>query len=86
MDLVEYCPDACNAMAAGAILEAGCSSDAGTVMPADAGSLKNDGGVCDCKSAREACEMDCPQARATSCLDCAANCGIDFARCLKTCL
>lgn len=86
IDLATYCPDACNSMAAGAFLEAFCSSDGGAVMPADAGSLKNDGGACDCESTRETCETACSRTTATNCLDCAANCGIDFARCLQSCL
>lgn len=85
VELATYCPEACNTMAAGAFIEAACSSDGGPVWPLDAGLTNQDGGTCDCEPTRESCELACPQSSATSCLDCAANCAIDFARCMTRC-
>ncbi|MDP1825624.1 MAG: hypothetical protein Q8L48_20355 [Archangium sp.] len=83
IDLVEYCPDACNAMAAGAQLAAACGTDAGAAV--DAGTHFPDGGVCDCEPKRDACERACSQSSVRTCLDCAAGCAIDFARCTTQC-
>lgn len=80
IDLAEYCPEACRAMAAGARVSGACATDAGGD---DAGS--GDAGACACATAREACEAACSQASVRACLDCAAGCAIDFARCAPTC-
>jgi hypothetical protein len=84
IDLAEYCPEACIAMSAGAAVEQGCAADGGAVQ-ADAGALLPDGGDCDCTARRATCEQACPQTAARDCLDCAANCAIDFTRCRAGC-
>lgn len=85
IDLAEYCPDACTVADAGAVVQEGCSgpSDAGTI---DEGTTDTtDAGACDCDATRSTCEAACPQTSARECLDCAANCAIDFARCAARC-
>jgi hypothetical protein len=81
VELAAYCPDACNAMDAGAVLQAGCS-DAGTT---DAGTP--DAGACvdACRSTRTSCDQACPRSSFRACMDCSARCGIDLAHCLSGC-
>jgi hypothetical protein len=69
VELARYCPDACNAMNAGALLDAGCT-DAGVI----------DGGGA-CSAQRDSCERACPTTSYRDCMNCSARCGIAFARC-----
>lgn len=78
VDLASYCPDACNALEAGALVEAGC---------VDGGAGASDAGSCiaACHSARGRCEQSCPRSSFRECMDCSARCGIDLAHCLRKC-
>jgi hypothetical protein len=82
VELAEFCPDACNAQQAGAVLELGCPADAGSSAP-DAG--LPDGGTCACAATRVSCEAACSRTTKRDCLECAADCAIDAYRCLQAC-
>jgi len=73
VDVASYCPDACNAMQAGAVLYAGCT-DAGAPIACTS-----------CTAERDTCEQACPKSSFRACMDCSARCGISFARCDAGC-
>lgn len=78
LDLAQFCPDACNALHAGAVV-AQCPPPG-----ADGGV---DGGSCgaSCTAAREACEAQCSRASFATCMSCAAACGVAFGQCQRAC-
>ncbi|MDP2271952.1 MAG: hypothetical protein Q8K32_14520 [Archangium sp.] len=92
-DALRYCPAACDASDAGALLA--CASSLGAQC-ADAGasecSTVGDAGVdlaCldGCEDTRRLCDERCPSSLTTfdQCMDCSARCGLEWVQCAKTC-
>jgi hypothetical protein len=80
LDLVTFCPDACNAKHAGALVEQ-CRGDAGVV---DAG-VDAGGCVEACGAERATCVEQCSRASFGECMQCSALCGVRFGQCRRAC-
>lgn len=94
-DALRYCPAACDAADAGALLA--CASglgsrcaDAGADLFASECSGRGDAGVdlsCldACEGTRRLCDERCPAPSFQQCMDCSARCGLEWVQCAKTC-
>lgn len=98
VDLTGYCPAACDAAGAGALLACAASlsgqcADAGTgapdllaaqcVPPPDAGTDAACLSTCD--SERRACDGRAPLTSFAACMDASAQCGLTWSRCAQRC-